>query len=172
MKRRDPDAGADALIATLADAAWRRADEALGEAWRDIQALEAALSSSAAQARVRNEAAIIGDALARAARARGLMRQGAVGDEIAFDPARHDCDGRAPKRGAAARIVVPGVARRVGEALEIVARARVAVIRKRTLSTGAATSASSTPKPRKAVSRAAKPARARTGKALPAGGAS
>jgi hypothetical protein len=112
---------APALTDALAAAAWSEADTALAEALAEYDALSGARSEKA-----RGEAsALLGQALGRAARRRGLTRFGGLGTTEAFDPARHELTAaikRAPKK---VRVKLQGVAR----GNEIIVKARVGAVR-------------------------------------------
>lgn len=108
------------LVDAMAQAAWAEADTALAEA-----IVECGRAARAKRAAERTEAlALTSQALARAARRRGLARLGKSGALEDYDPHRHDLtlsQKRAPSR---VRIVEEGVARG-GEVL-VKARAKPA----------------------------------------------
>lgn len=111
------------LAAVLAEAAWAEADAALAEALVEFDALQEATARRAKA----DAAALLGQALARAARRRGLLRVGKAGAVEPFNAARHapvEPQRRAPKT---VRILVPGVAR----GNEVLAKARVGGARAR-----------------------------------------
>lgn len=98
---------ADKLPAALAEAAWADADAALAEALAEMDAAEAAHDEAA-----REEAlTMLRQALARAARKRGLERIGAVGALEPFDPDRHELGAAVSKAPKNVRIETRGVAR-------------------------------------------------------------
>lgn len=106
------------LVDALAVAAWADADKALAEA-----IVECDRAVKAKRAAERTDAlALTSQALARAARRRGLSRLGKGGALEAFDPRRHDLllsQTRAPGR---VRVVEEGVAR--GSEVLVKARAK------------------------------------------------
>jgi hypothetical protein len=114
---------ARALVDALGEAAWAEADRALGEAM-----VEAQIFSGAKNAEAREVAlALLEQALARAARKRGLTRVGEAGAREAYNAKRHELPrpmARAPKQ---VRIVASGVAR----AGDILVKARVVAVRSR-----------------------------------------
>jgi hypothetical protein len=109
------------LDAALAEAAWVEADAALADALVEFDLL-----GLAADRRARTDAMeLLGQALSRASRRRGLTRIGRMDALEPFDAARHEPAGpmaRAPKR---VRVLIPGVAR----GMDILARARVTGVR-------------------------------------------
>ena len=106
-----------ALSEALAEAAWAEADAALALALVEFDHAEAAK-----KAETREEAlALAQQALANAARRRGLQRFGAVGRQEPYDAARHELTAPRAKPPKNVRIVTPGVAR--GEAVLVKARA-------------------------------------------------
>jgi hypothetical protein len=110
------------LVNALAEAAWAEADAALAEALTEFQVL-----SATAKPRVREESmALLGQALARASRKRGLAPFGVVGARERFDAMRHVITGaaRVPKE---VRVVTPGVTR----GAEVIVKARVSAVRAR-----------------------------------------
>jgi hypothetical protein len=111
------------LAAALAEAAWEEADAALAEALVEFDAFQ-----EAATRRAKADAStLLGQALSRAARRRGLLRVGKAGAVEPFDRARHaavEPQRRAPKT---VRILIPGVAR----GNEVLAKARVGGARAR-----------------------------------------
>lgn len=110
------------LADALAAAAWQEADGALAEALAEFDSL-----ASARSAKARKDAeALLGQALTRAARRRGLTRFGSVDATEIYNPARHQLAAalkRAPKR---VRVTAPGVAR--GD--EILVKARAGAVAK------------------------------------------
>ena len=108
---------APALVDALAEAAWVQADGALAEALLELDELEAATDPG----RRREHLALLSQALARAARKRGLSRLGAAGAEEPFDPARHEPLASRAAAPAFVEIVARGVAR--GE--DVLAKSRV-----------------------------------------------
>ena len=125
--------------AVLTAAAWSEADQALAEAVQaDLRAAAAVgkVARSAARAKVQslidNAAALelevfaLRQALARAAKHRGLSLIGAPGDEVRFDARRHRPLRGELKRGDPVRVLVPGVS--AGE--RILAQAEVRKIRR------------------------------------------
>jgi len=109
------------LADALAAAAWAEADGALAEALAEYDALQAARSEKAKA----EASSLLGQALARAGRRRGLTRFGGVGAMESYDPARHQLATaikRPPKR---VRVKMAGVA--MGS--EILVKARVGVVR-------------------------------------------
>jgi len=110
----------DARLANaLADASWAEADEALAEALIEFAELKRALTEEY------DALDMASQALARAARRRGLVLFGDVGATVAFDAAAHELNGSsaAPAR---VRIVREGVMR----GREMLNRAVVAPVRK------------------------------------------
>jgi hypothetical protein len=91
-----------ALVDAFAEAAWAQADGALAEALALFDELEPKRKDAAA-------AAMLGQALALAARRRGLARFGTVGAMETFDPERHQLT--KPMASGPVRICVRGVAR-------------------------------------------------------------
>jgi len=112
---------APALVDALAEAAWTEADLALAEALVECdRALHAGEEDAKADA-----LSLLSQALARAARRRGLARIGKSGAIDKFDPAKHEL---APARKGApqrVRIVQQGVAR----GGEVLIKARVRAVR-------------------------------------------
>ncbi len=110
------------LVASLAEASWLEADTALAEALVEFETLKAAPRQKA-----RDDAmALLGQALTRAARKRGLTPLGAAGARERFDAMRHEIHGsaRKPKN---VQVVTPGVAR----GGDVLIRARVSAARAR-----------------------------------------
>lgn len=106
-----------ALKAALAEAAWSEADLALAEALMEFDSAEAAAS----EADRLDAMALLGQALARAARKRGLTRIGAQGAREGYDPKVHEL----AKRPARAPKTVLVQARGVRRGAEVLAKARV-----------------------------------------------
>jgi hypothetical protein len=95
----------DAWLANaLADASWAEADEALAEALIEFAELKRALHKEP------ETLGMASQALARAARRRGLVLFGDVGATVAFDPAVHELNGSSVV-GARVRITREGVMR-------------------------------------------------------------
>jgi hypothetical protein len=97
----------DKLSAPLAEAAWTEADAALAEALAELEAFENA-KGRAARA---DALALLGQALSRAARKRGLSRFGKVGAREPFDQRRHALALPAARPPKTVRIVAQGIAR-------------------------------------------------------------
>jgi len=116
-------APAVSLAGALAEAAWAEADAALAEALADLDEAQTASDEAA-----RDDAmAMLAQSLSRAARKRGLSRQGELGARAPYDPARQvldDAGGRAPKT---VRIAARGVSR----GAEVLCPIRVRRLRKR-----------------------------------------
>jgi hypothetical protein len=111
------------LASALADASWAEADEALAEALVEFTELRRVLSGE--RGKKTSEALdMTAQALARAARRRGLSVFGEVGSDIAFDARLHELSGSAA--AARVRIVREGVMR----GREVVIRAVAARVRK------------------------------------------
>ena len=111
------------LADKLAEMAWREADTALAEALADLDEVETALNEVA-----RAEAlAMLAQSLARAARRRGLTRDGALGVQEAFDAKRHELTTAIAKPPQIVRIQARGVAR----GGEILVRPRVAPVKRK-----------------------------------------
>ena len=107
------------LANALAEAAWAEADIALAQALAAFDELETPKGGGA------DAVDLMGQALARAARRRGLVRLGAAGAVEAFDPQRHQL-AKAPARPpGAVRIMVRGVSR----GGEVLVKARVTLTR-------------------------------------------
>jgi hypothetical protein len=120
-KSAAPKRAAPALSDALAAAAWSEADGALAEALAEFDSLANARTDAARK----GATALLEQALARAARRRGLSRFGGLGATETYDPARHEltrAPARAPKR---VRVKVRGVAR----GNEILIKARVGPVR-------------------------------------------
>lgn len=97
--------GKAGLIDALAEAAWIEADGALAEALSCFEELEGARG-----ARRRALLDLLGQALTRAARRRGLTRVGETGVAAPYDPDAHELrGGRRPPETVT--VVVRGVAR-------------------------------------------------------------
>lgn len=111
----------DKLTASLADAAWAEADAALAEALAELEILETATGRVARA----DALALLGQALSRAARKRGLSRFGKVGAREAYDPRRHALAGSAARPPKAVRIVAQGISR----GGEVLVKARAAGVR-------------------------------------------
>jgi|CXWL01.1.fsa_nt_gi hypothetical protein len=90
------------FVDALAEAAWSQADCALAQALALFDELEPKRKDAVA-------AALLGQALALAARRRGLARFGTVGTLETFDPERHQLT--KPSASGRVRICVRGVAR-------------------------------------------------------------
>lgn len=108
-----------ALSTPLAEAAWAEADAALAEALIELDRMQNARGSARADATL-----MLAQALARIARKRGLTRIGSIGARAAFDPERHEREGAGA--GQPVRVVARGVAR----GAKVLAKARVAVVRR------------------------------------------
>lgn len=112
---------APALVDALAGAAWADADAALAQAL-----IEADNVQSARTSRARADAlALLVQALARAARRRGLTRFGKVGASEAYDAARHELARITARPPAQVRVTGQGVAR----GGEILVKAQVRAMR-------------------------------------------
>lgn len=97
----------DGLSATLAQAAWEQADEALAQALIEFE-----VATTAKTSRARAQALeLLGQALSRAARRRGFNRLGTLGRREPFDPDRHQLNRVAAKPPKVVRVVARGVAR-------------------------------------------------------------
>lgn len=108
---------APSLAGALAEAAWAEADLALAEALSECDALDSAADDDDR----RTTLALLAQALGRAARKRGLIRVGALGATIAFDPTAHDLASSVVKTPSTVRIAARGVAR----GAEVLLRPRV-----------------------------------------------
>jgi len=104
------------LTAKLAEAAWIEADAALAEALSEFDAWQAGDEASVA---------LLGQALRRAARKRGLTLLGAAGDVERYDSQRHSLIKAAARPPARVKIKSAGVLR--GD--EILSKARVTAVR-------------------------------------------
>lgn len=116
-------APAASLVGALAEAAWAEADAALAEALADLDEVQTAPDDEARADAV----AMLAQSLSRAARKRGLSRQGELGARAPYDPARQvldDASGRAPKT---VRVAARGVSR----GAEVLCPIRVRRLRKR-----------------------------------------
>jgi hypothetical protein len=134
---RDAPRRARTLADDLAEATWAQADQALALAWREVARLETniaaaqrsrAIKAAGAAAGKRfaalaADALLVRQALDRAARLRGLRLFGAKGQSVRYDAARHDLEGARATRDGAGRLARPGVERRVGEHMIVLARA-------------------------------------------------
>lgn len=109
------------LTKALAAASWAEADRALAQALVEFAGLEAA-SGPAKRAEAM---ALVSQALARAARRRGLEFQGEVGEVCAYEPARHELISSAKRAPGVVKVVAPGIAR----AGKILLKARVSAVR-------------------------------------------
>ena len=107
------------LANALAHASWAEADEALAEALVEFAGLKRALKQEP------ETLAMAAQALARAARRRGLRLFGDVGADVAFDASAHELNPSAEAAGRM-RIVREGVMR----GREVLIRAIVAPARK------------------------------------------
>lgn len=115
-------APADKLTGALAEAAWLEADASLALALSEFEALEAA-----ADAEAREEALLmLGQALSRAARRRGLTRFGAIDAREPYDPVRHELSPRPARAPKTVRVLSRGVAR----GGEVLVKARAEAARK------------------------------------------
>ncbi len=116
------------LADALADASWAEADEALAEALVEFSELKRALLKDV-RGKEPDEAsdalAMAAQALARAARRRGLSLFGDIGAIVAFDATSHELN-RSPDAVGAVRIVREGVKR----GRDVVIRAVVVPARK------------------------------------------
>lgn len=122
-KRVAPKRAASSLLVTsLAEASWLEADASLAEALAEFHVLK-----SATKLRARDDAmTLLGQALTRAARKRGLTSFGVAGARERFDAKRHEITGSS--RGAReVQLLTPGVAR----GAEVLLRARVSAVRAR-----------------------------------------
>jgi hypothetical protein len=107
----------------LAEAAWADADVALAEALADFDEAQTAADEDARA----DAMTMLAQSLSRAARKRGLSRQGELGARTPYDPVRHvldDTSGRAPKT---VRVAARGVSR----GAEMLCPIRVRRLRKR-----------------------------------------
>jgi hypothetical protein len=112
---------APTLVAALAEAGWAEADASLADALSEFDTLQSAVG-----ARARDDAvALLGQALARAARKRGLARFGALDALEPYDPKRHQLEKPAARTPKRVRIRAQGVAR----GNEVLIKARVAAVR-------------------------------------------
>lgn len=106
-----------ALNNALAEAAWSDADLALAEALAEFDRAEAAVGGGD-----RGDAmALLGQALSRAARKRGLTRIGALGAREPYDPKLHELAKKPARAPKTVRIEARGVKR----GAEVLAKARV-----------------------------------------------
>lgn len=121
--RKKKRAATAVMVTALAEAAWAEADAALAAALVEFGAL-----SEAKTVKARKDAMLLlGQALTRTARKRGVAPIGVVGDVEAFDAKRHQpVTSRAPKY---VRIDAPGMAR--GAVVLIKARVSAARARRR-----------------------------------------
>lgn len=118
--------GKDKLVDALGEAGWLEADRALATALAEFAAAEDAAPPTGARA-LADALALAGQALALAARRRGLAAFGAVGETLAYDPTRHALDSVGAKP-ARVKLLARGVER---DGVVIVkARAAAARIRK------------------------------------------
>jgi hypothetical protein len=101
------------LTDALAEAAWSEADSALAQALAEFDEAVGASSKAARE----DAMARLAQSLSRAARRRGLSRIGAVGEQVAYEPALHDLNAPVAKTPKSVRIQARGVARG-GETLE------------------------------------------------------
>ena len=109
------------MASALAQAAWLEADAALAQALACCDELREGGAASRDAALV-----LLEQALSRAARKRGLTRQGALGAEEIYDPQQHEFAtpfARTPKK---VRIVARGVSR----GGEMLVKARVGRVRR------------------------------------------
>jgi molecular chaperone GrpE (heat shock protein) len=109
--------GREQVVDALADAAWAEADKSLAEALADFDEFELTQNPR----RRRQLLSMLGQALARTARKRGLRRLGTAGGDEPFDPSRHELVTPQGERPHTVEIVVRGVAR--GD--ELLAKVRV-----------------------------------------------
>lgn len=109
---RKPARAPDVLTQQLAEASWIDADQALAEALALFDELEDAPADP-------ELLQVLGQALTRAARRRGLQRLGAVGEELAYSAAQHEL-----LAGRSAKTVVI-VARGVAQGHAVLVRPRV-----------------------------------------------
>lgn len=109
-------AAPSALNAALAEAAWSDADLALAEALAEFDRAEAADGADRADAM-----ALLGQALSRAARKRGLTRIGALGAREPYDPKLHELEKKPARAPKTVRIAARGVKR----GAEVLAKALV-----------------------------------------------
>ena len=107
------------LADALANATWAEADEALAEALVEFAELKRALNEEP------DALAMAAQALARAARRRGLALFGDVGAKVVFDATAHELN-RSSDAAARVRIVREGVKR----GRDVLIRAVVAPVRK------------------------------------------
>lgn len=114
---------ARSLTDALGEAAWSEADRALAEAMVEAQVLSSAKTAEAREVAM----ALLEQALARAARKRGLSRIGEMGGRETYNAKRHELArplARAPKQ---VRIVASGIAR----GPTVLVKARVVAVRSR-----------------------------------------
>lgn len=109
------------LTNALAEASWADADAALADALTEFDQLVSAIDRKGREQAM----ALLGQALARAARKRRLARLGKTGAREPYDPKRHAPNGALSPRAKTVRVVVPGVTR--GE--EVLVKARVTGLR-------------------------------------------
>jgi hypothetical protein len=102
-----PKRAAQPLAQALAEAAWTDADRALADALVECDAAETAAKPAERAAAL----AMLGQALARAARKRGLSRIGILGGREPFDRDGHEIVGAVAKKPRTVRIQARGVAR-------------------------------------------------------------
>jgi len=111
------------LADALAEAAWADADAALAQALADFDEAE-----TAERKRGRKDAmARLGQALARAARKRGLTRIGELDERVAFNADDHELNASVAKTPKSVRIQARGVVR----GGEILAKPRVAPVERK-----------------------------------------
>lgn len=115
-----PQGAARSLEAALAEAAWAEADLALAEALVEYDALTAAAKPSERKAAL----ALLGQALGRVARKRGLSRLGDLGKRERYNRGGHDLAVSVVKTPRSVTIKARGVAR----GNEVLRRPRVSPI--------------------------------------------
>lgn len=113
--------------ATIAEAAWRQADDALARALQNIAALKHAVDeASELDPRVRGYAGVVAQAVRGAAAKRELELDGTIGTTAQFDPLTHQADDPSIGSATLVRIMKPAVAqgrstwRRVVKKAEVV----------------------------------------------------
>lgn len=95
------------LSGALAEAAWAEADTALAQALADCDEAATAPDATTQAAAF----AMLAQSLGRAARKRGLVRAGELGERVKFDPTRHELLASSAKMPKIVRIAARGVLR-------------------------------------------------------------
>jgi hypothetical protein len=112
--------------ATIAEAAWRQADDALARALQNIAALKHAVDeASELDPRVRGYAGVVAQAIRSAAAKRELELDGTIGATAQFDPLTHQADDPSIGSAALVRIMKPAVAQGRSTWRRIVKKAEV-----------------------------------------------